>query len=441
LWEHQIKSLDILASHKLIIFLKARQIGMTWLMAGYALWKALFFTGANVILLSKNETAAGELLNYIRFMHSQLPDFLTVSRGHDQESLIDFPAMHSKIRALPAVSSAGIGFGQASLIVADEWDLWDNQENVRRNYAEIKPMIDKAGQFVILSAVNKYEQETKFKEIYIQATQKENNFYPQFWDCFVVPGRDAQWYETQKREYDQWELEGRYPRTEKEALSAPELICRFEVKALEAMRADFSPPLRIERNGLVKIWKEPATNVKYCFTVDPSEGDYDPSGGMIGDWATCEKVAKFHGKITLDEQAQIIYDLYDRYNKPFIAVERNASGLALIERLKNLGVANWFYCDKRREKEGWWTSGKSRPVMITDLAEAVRLRQIREPDEEALNQFYTFIRTKKKPEGEARGGAHDEYIMEWAMFLQIRKEMPAVSDFQFKSFTRKEIMY
>jgi hypothetical protein len=440
LWEHQIASLNLLTSHKLLIFLKARQIGMTWLMAGYSLWKALFHTGANVILLSKNEEAAGETLGYIKFIHSQLPDFLRVTRYPDQGSLIGFPAVHSKIRALPAVSSAGIGFGQASLIVADEWDLWNDQEDVRRNYAEIKPMIDRAGQFVILSAVNKYEQDTKFKEIWLRAKEGENNFYPQFWDCFVVPGRDLAWYEEQKKEYDQWELEGRYPKTEQEALAAPQLVCRFEVSALNAMQEDCKSPLRIERNGLVKIYKEPATNVRYCLVVDPSEGAYDPAGGMVADWATCEKVAEFHGKIPLDEQAQIAYDFYERYNQPYTAVERNAQGIALVERLKTQGITNWFFCDKQHQKEGWWTSNTTRPVMITDLAEAVRLRQIREPNEQALSQFHSFIRTKKKPEGEARGGAHDEYVMEWAIFLQIRKHINPHRG-SFKSYIRKETTY
>ena len=175
-------------------------------------------------------------------------------------------------------------------------------------------------------------------------------------------------------------------------------------------------------------------------TFDPSEGAYDPCGGMIGDWATKEKVVQISGKIPLDEQAQIIFDLYTRYNQPFTAVERNASGLSLIERLKNLGLTNWFHCDKQGEKEGWWTNSANRPVMIGELAEAVRLRQIREPNEDALNQFYSFIRTKKKPEGEARGGAHDDLIVPWGIFLQISKEFPRTHT-SFKSRIRRETTY
>jgi hypothetical protein len=164
---------------------------------------------------------------------------------------------------------------------------------------------------------------------------------------------------------------------------------------------------------------------------DPSEGcaNSDPCAGMVVDWATCEKVAEFHGRIPIDEQASIFQDFYKRYYQPFTAIERNAPGLNLISKLQDMGITNWYYCDKAREKPGWYTRGGkgqegSRLVMITDLADAIFHRQIREPNPEALKEFYTFIRTKKKREGEARSGAHDEYVMMWAIFLQIRKEIP-----------------
>jgi hypothetical protein len=440
-----------LQKYQLIIIYKARQIYMTWSMGNYGGNQTFFHEGANSVILSKGEIEAGETLDYVRFIHGQLPPLLRPEKGHDQASLLDFPVLNSRIRALPATRDAGIGLGGARLIIADEWEF---HEYAPENYAEIKPMIDAGGQMVILSAPNKYNQETKFKEIWggaregggsfyevipgvwIQENPGLNNFFPIFLAYNVLPERDEKWYSEREKEYDRWELEGRYPRNEQEALSAPQLVCRFDVPTLNSMRQDLASPIRVERNGMVKIYKEPSTNIRYCLTVDPSEGDYDPSVGMVADWATCEKVAQFSGMISLDEQAQIAFDLYQRYNRPFTAVERNAQGIALVDRLKNLGVDNWYYCDNKREKEGWWTSGQTRPVMITELAEAVRLRQIREPNEESLNQFYSFIRTKKRPDGEARGGAHDEHIFTWAIFLQIRKHL-SLYKAQFQTFTRR----
>ena len=392
---------------------------MTWTMAGYALWSALFHPGANIILVSRGETEASEMLDYCRFIHSQLPNFLKLSKRHDQSTLMSFPTVHSKIRALPATAEAGIGLGGATLIILDEFDFHDKDE---QNYAEIKPMIDAGGQMVILSAPNKYDTETKFKEVWLRAKSSENNFSPLFFGYDVMPERGKDWYETQKCEYDRWELEGRYPKTEAEALSAPQLVCRFDIDAVQDLKQRCESPLREEQNGIVKIYQEPMAGTKYMLVLDPSEGDYDPSAGMVVDhWL--HKVAEFHGKIPLDEQAKIGYDFYTRYLEPYTAVERNASGLNVIRKLTEMGVSHWHYYDKKKEKAGWWTSGSNRPAMIVDLADAVFHRAIYEPNPDALTQFETFIRTKKKPEGEARKGTHDEYPMMWGIALQIRKHM------------------
>lgn len=390
-------------------------------MAGYALWQAMFHEGANIILVSRGETEASEMLDYCRFYHSQLPDTLRVSKGHDQSTLITFPYTYSRIRALPATAEAGIGLGGATLVIMDEFDFHDKDE---QNYAEIKPMIDAGGQMVLLSAPNKYDMETKFKEIWYKAKSGENNFCAKFFAYDVIPGRDAEWYTNQLRDYDKWEMEGRYPRTEAEALSAPQMVCRFDTGALVDLRKRCTSPLREDYNGLVKIYQEPMANNHYCMVIDPSEGDEvgDPSCCLVIDkWLN--KVAEFHGRIPLNEQARIGWELYKSYFNPFTAVERNAGGLNLIEKLGELGVENWYYHDKQKQKAGWWT-GVNRSAMITDLAEVVHQRSMNEPNPQSLSEFETFIRTKRKMEGEARKGAHDDYVMAWSIAIQIRKQIP-----------------
>ncbi len=389
---------------------------MTWTMAGVALHGALFQEGSNTIILSRGEMEAGEVLDYVRFLHSQLPDFLKISKGHDQASLIDFPTMSSKVRALPATAKSGIGLGGATRIIADEFEF---HEYAAENYVEIKPMIDSGGQLILLSAVDKYNLETKFKEIWHKAKKGENNFFPIFLPYDVLPERDEKWYAEQARDYEDYELEGRYPRTEQEAMSAPQLVSRFNTIALEAMRPEAPSPQVDE--GTVKIYREGIVGRKYCLIIDPSEGG-DPAYGMVGDWATMEKVAEFHGRISLDEQATIALRFYKDYHSPYTAIERNASGLTLIEKVKD-EITTWHYTDKTMQKPGWWTSSSTRPVMIVDLAEAVRTRQLRGMTDADIDEFHEFIRTKKKPDGEARKGCHDDRVITWAMFLQIRKSM------------------
>ncbi len=431
-YRHLIELVNLLGKNRLAILLKARQVCFTWFVAHYSLWKVLFSKGSKVLILSKSEDAANEVISYCRFIHANLPSELKLSTGKDQSSLLTFPTMNSQVRALASTETAGIGFGGASLIILDEFAF---HPYATENYAEIKPMIDAGGnrKLIIGSAPNKLRDDSKFNELWHGAKSGTNNFAPIFWGFDVMPYRDKAWYEEKRKDYDPLELVTRYPKTEEEALSSTADLCRFDVETVKSMILDARmwKPIEERYNGIVKIYKKPIAGEKYCFAIDPSEGGYDPSCGFITDWRTNEQVAEFHGNISVDEQARISWELYKEYNEALCAPERNADGRRLIEKLQNYGVGNFFLTAK--DKPGWWTSQVTRPVMIGDLAEIIFKRGVRIHNPNALSQFLTFIRTPRKPEGEATKGANDDYIMAIAIGQQIGKHMPSTG-IQFSSF-------
>ena len=389
-------------------------------MAGIINWLCTFFESTKVLESSQKEDDANEILAKSRFINNNHPDFLKLKLEPDQASMMGFPATHSKIRALPSTSGAGRST-DATLVFPDEWEF---HENAEENFAAIKPTIDKGGIFIGTSTIDKTRMNSFPKKIWNEAKLKENNFILIFWGYFVLPHRTKEtWIEDTKGLAD-WQAEAEYPRSEAEAFSAPTTISRFDVGALREMLKECPSPIRIEYNGFVKIYKEPVAGRKYCFPIDPSEGVYDPSLGVVIDSQTNEEVAKYSGKIPINEQARMIFDLYERYYKPFIAPERNASGLSLIDKLIDMGITNWYYSDKLKTKPGWWTHSTNRGLMINDLAENIRLRQDRISDEAEIEEMQSFIRTEKHPDGEARGGCHDEAPIVWAIYHQVRKEMP-----------------
>lgn len=430
-WDFQLKLLDTLLVKNKVVIAKARQLGISWLIAGYCLWKVLFSEGAKVLFISQGEEEAWDMIDKARFILEHLPPFLRLTQKHQgNKALIDFIGTESIIKSLPSTGRAGRST-DATIVVRDE--LAKHPE-ARECFASIGPTIDAGAQLIDLSTIDKEDVNNYFTERVFYAQRPDSNVHLiDLCNWRLRPVRIEgisldQWFEAevQKAGYTATQIEAEYPTSLEEALSAPKTTCRFDVEAINELKQYCESPQVIERNGIVKIYKVPVAGRKYCLAIDPSEGDYDPSLGMVIDAGSGYpvKVAEFYGKIPLDEQAIIGYDFYERYHKPYTAVERNASGLTLIEKLKALGIENWHYYDKSKNKEGWWTSPVTRPAMIMDLAEAVRLRQITEPNEDALREFLTFIRTAKKPEGEARGGCHDEYVMAWAISLQIRKHIP-----------------
>lgn len=442
-WHHLLMLLDAFQQYHRIIILKPKQVGVTWLVQASNLHLAMFQEGANILTLSVGESEAGEELDYCRFMHSRLPETLKLKVGADQYSLITFPACHSKMRALPSTAHSGVGYGGATRVVLDEFEY---HEYAEENFSEIMPMVEDGGQVIIMSTVDKLKQDTKFKEVYRKARLGENNFYPIFLPYNVLPERTEKWYEERKRDYEDWEMEGKYPRNEEEALSAAVTVCRFNMDALKGMLTECCSPLREERGGLVKIYREPVAGRRYVFAIDPSEGEYEPSAGVIVDAETYEEIVSYSDKIHLDEHAQLAFELYQKYNNALLAPERNASGLTLITKLKDLGVKNWAYFDVKREKPGWYTSGASggkgsRPVMITGLANLVYLRRLRIYNKKALDQFVNFIRTVKHPDGIKTRGTHDDFVLAWAIACQAVKELPRSGDIHFKTWTREARTY
>ena len=57
-WPHLVEVCQTLEETKLLVWLKSRQTGASWLLAAYSLWRALYSEGAMVLLLSQGEEEA-----------------------------------------------------------------------------------------------------------------------------------------------------------------------------------------------------------------------------------------------------------------------------------------------------------------------------------------------------------------------------------------------
>ena len=416
--------LDALKSHDLVIIAKARQLGITWLMAHYALWRAIFFQGANVIILSKGEKEASEDVGYCKFILSHLPAYLAPTVDRNRLGLLSFPSLDSKITALPATEDAGIGFGGASVVILDEADFHPYAE---KNFSELKPMIDagEGRQMIMLSARNSQSEDTKFKQVLKQALHGENNFYPIFIPYNVMKYRTRQWYEAQKADYEPWELEARYPATVEEFLAPSQILCFFDEATLNLMlKLDCQTPLTTKRNGQIKIYKEPTVGKRYCMAIDPADG-YDPYAIGVLDWQSGELVATASGKCYTDELADIGIELYEMYHKPYLAVERNGAGVNVIDKMRNAGVSTWYQDKAGSGRLGWYMNVGNRRPALDGLREAIYKRQIRIYDAEAIKECLSFIQEPGK-EPRAPKKSHDDLVMMMAMLWSIHKTMPSV---------------
>ena len=75
-WAWQGEILDQFREHQVTLALKARQLGISWIAIGYALWKIVSTPGTKALAVSINEADAGILINRAWDLWESLPEHL-----------------------------------------------------------------------------------------------------------------------------------------------------------------------------------------------------------------------------------------------------------------------------------------------------------------------------------------------------------------------------
>ena len=229
MWDHLPRMLQVWSEHRLTIVLKSRQIGISWLLAAYALCVAREQYGANVLMLSMGEDEAADLLDKARFIESRLPPRFRARKGRDNRSELEFPESRSRIVALPATKDAGRG-QTATLVVLDEYA---SHAYAEESFLSIKPTIDAGGRMLVVSTAKGYGGAfadlwdaaggmaiTKSEGAFWEPKDKmpgPNGYYPVFVDWTADPRRDQAWYDAKKSETPPGKMAQEYPSNPEEA--------------------------------------------------------------------------------------------------------------------------------------------------------------------------------------------------------------------------------
>lgn len=436
LWPHILSFADTLQHSKLISVLKARQVGATWTVAAYVCWLMNVRPGSDWLLLSRSEIDAGDFLNKLKTVHDLLPT--SVAQPVAKSTTLSLTLSNgSRATAMASTEDAGRGHTYSG-IAQDEADFHPYLE---RNYLAVKPTIDSGGQLIQLSTVNKRQMLSLFKELYRGAP--DNGWAKLFLPYSARPGRDEAWYERTKRSAPNTQelspelyMEQEYPANEEEALSPSRALGYFDGDAVrEMLQNDCRAPLTVQL-GMTSIWQKPAVAGRYVIGVDSAWGTTGSySCAAVMDWSTGTQVAEMHGRPHPDEVAQEVMRLHLAYNHAYMGVEiagegqeRDGESVVVVNKILPLlaecGCKNkLFYADhmsSKPSKPGWQTDGKTRPVMLEGLAEAVRNREIVIRSSAGMGEMMSFIRNEKGRPQHVEG-AHDDRVMAYAIAWQMRK--------------------
>jgi hypothetical protein len=329
---------------RLVLILKARQLGISWLVCGYVLWSALFHPNQQIFMYSKGQAESSELLRRIRSLLDRLPAALRrllpgVRKGRDNTREMGF-TNGSTIRSMPSTEKAGVSH-TASIVVMDEAA---HMTRGAKLYEMVKPIMEAGGQLIILSTANGAGD--WFHRLWQAAERGLNGFYTLFLPWYTRPGRDEAWYLRVLRDaLDTEQVRENYPATASEAFRATGRN-RFRPAWIDRQNPNLSRPLPdlgmpfaiADMEGL-EVWETPQRGRRYVVAADVAEGleHGDFNAAHVFDAETWVQVAQLHHRHEPADFAADLAILADWYNMAWCWPERNNHGHAVITAWK-LGV-------------------------------------------------------------------------------------------------------
>lgn len=187
LYNYQIDTIWQFEEYDYNIVLKGRQMGLTTLAAGYALWRMLFHGNENVVAILPGYKMSVELIDKVRYMHSNLPHWL-------QGNVIENNKLSMRFSNDSQISIAERLVGtEVSLFIFDEASYIDNCAEI---WEDNLPTLSRGGKVVIISSAS--SADTFFHKMWQAATTAwTNEFNPILLDWRVHPERGQAWRDRQ----------------------------------------------------------------------------------------------------------------------------------------------------------------------------------------------------------------------------------------------------
>lgn len=189
LWPAQVDTFAEMVHEQLVVILKARQLGISWLACLYIMRLCSLYPGQPALCLSRGQLEANELIHRISFLYHQHANNSSFSRLIDDNTSDLAWENGSSVVSLAATKNAGRS-QTASVALLDEWAFmaWP-----RQTLAAVKPTIDAGGKLFIISSAD--GQGSAYHQFWQHAVSGLNGYKAIFLPWFAHPDRGPDWRE------------------------------------------------------------------------------------------------------------------------------------------------------------------------------------------------------------------------------------------------------
>lgn len=440
-----------------IIVLKARQMGLSTFIGAWLYWWTSQRKAQKTMVVTHHADSTKALFDLTKRYYDNTPEALKPHTKYSSRKELKFDILDS---GYVVATAGGESIGRGETLTGahlSELAFWP-KNSAKENLNGLLQCIpnSKGTAIFVESTANGVSGE--FYDLWQGAVKGENGFIPVFLPWYIqdeyrepVPPSFERTPEEQKL-VDEYDLDDQqlmfrrrkiaqngidlfrqeYPTTADEAfLTSGRPV--FNPSQLIEVKAKAKPI--VKRMGLIgdKIDDDPRGELKVFIPHDPNESYYiggDVAMGIRGgDYSVAQildsrkrQVAVWRGHIHPDNFATVLYHLGMYYNTAEIVVERNNHGILTCTRLgKDMAYPNFYtetVYDKLDDKEtvnlGFYTSSKTKPLIIDQLRASLRDWEVEINDEDTISELMTYIVTDSGSM-EADEGCFDDTVVALAL--------------------------
>ena len=428
LFPFQEKTLTQFKDNRFNVVLKSRQTGISTLCAGFSLWKMIFNSDFNVLVIATKQEVAKNLVTKVRVMHDLLPTWL--KGGSMEDNKLSLRLQNgSQIKAI--ASSPDAGRSEAlSLLIFDEAAFIDDIDEI---WVSAQSTLSTGGSCIALSTPNGVGN--WFHQTWLGAEESRNPFNTIRLHWTVHPERDQKWRDEQEK------LLGTKKAAQEcdcdfvssgETVIEPELLMFYKETYIQ------DPIEKGGFDGNLWKWEHADYSKSYMVVADVARGDgADYSTCHVIDIVNSIQVAEYKGKVDTKDFGNFLVALSTEYNDALLVIENANIGWATIQQVIDRGYKNLFYMSKdlkyidiehqmtnryRSEDKGlvagFSTTSKTRPLIVSKLTDYFREKAIIVRSSRLIDELFTFIYMNGR--AEAMKGYNDDLVMAFSIGLWVR---------------------
>ena len=443
MYEYQRNLVKTYHDNRFAIAMLPRQTGKTTCAAAYLIWYAMFVPDSQILIAAHKFTGAQDIMNRVRFVYENLPDFLRAGAYSYNRNTLEFDN-GSRIKATTTTENTGRGMS-LSVIYCDEFAFVQPPSKASEFWTSLAPTLSTGGKCIITSTPN--SDEDQFALIWKEANKRLDEYgneQPVGKNGFAA--FRASWHEHPERT-DKWAKEER-ARIGEERFRR-EHDCEFlifdETLITATKLADLQGEDPVERHGHVRWYKQVEKNKAYVVSLDPSLGTGGDYGAIqVYELPNMSQVAEWqHNSTPIQGQIRLLKQIIEKLSEDLIAkgvsnpeiyysIENNTIGEAGLVAISDIGEENipgQFLSETikkghvRRFRKGYNTTHNSKMSACAKLKQMLENDTMNIKSKNLVSELKNFVASGNS--FKAKPGEHDDLVMSTLLAVRMASTISA----------------